>query len=81
MNSVALYRRGDIPSKKDAASGKPAKKRGVGTVAMAVTPTKFHVTVIPRGPFLVIPESSSSVASTSPLGGLSLLQFLAISFV
>ncbi len=70
MNSVALYRRGDIPSKKDAASGKPAKKRGVGTVAMAVTPTKFHVTVIPRGPFLVIPESSSERREYVPVGWL-----------
>jgi hypothetical protein len=37
---------------------------------MASTPTKFHVTVIPEGPFLVIPESSSERREYVPIGWL-----------
>jgi hypothetical protein len=70
MNLVSLFRKGDIPSKRDDESGRPAKTRGAGTIAMAATPTKFHVTVIPERPFLVIPESSSERREYVPVGWL-----------
>jgi hypothetical protein len=70
INLVTLYRKGDIPSKRDSENGKPAKRRGTGTIAMAATPTKFHVTVIPKRPFLVIPESSSERREYVPIGWL-----------
>ena len=59
MNEVSRFRQGGQPSKKDVARGKTEiKKRGAGTIAMAATPTAYHVTVIPKAPFLVIPEAS-----------------------
>jgi hypothetical protein len=41
-----------------------------GTRALAATPTRFHVTVIPNGPFLVIPEVSSERREYVPIGWL-----------
>src|ERR1700735_3440716 len=35
------------------------KRRGPGTRTLGDAPTRFHVTVVPDKPFLVIPESSS----------------------
>lgn len=70
INLVSRYRRGEIPSSRDEANGKPPKARGIGTIAMAATPTKFHVTVIPDKPFLVIPESSSERREYVPIGWL-----------
>ena len=41
-----------------------------GTQALAATPTRFHVTVIPNGPFLVIPKVSSERRQYVPIGWL-----------
>lgn len=41
------------------------------TQQLAQTPTRYHVTVIPKSPFLVIPEVSSERRSYVPIGWLS----------
>jgi hypothetical protein len=41
-----------------------------GTQKLAETPTRFHVTVVPNRPFLVIPESSSERRAYVPIGWL-----------
>jgi hypothetical protein len=41
-----------------------------GTKKLAETPTRFHVTVVPNRPFLVIPESSSERRAYVPMGWL-----------
>ncbi len=41
-----------------------------GTVALARNPTRYHVTVIPSHPFLVIPESSSERREYLPIAWL-----------
>ncbi len=67
VNSVRAYRRGEIP-----AWGKTERKRapGVSSIALAETPTAFHVTVIPEAPFLCIPEVSSENREYVPIGWL-----------
>jgi len=46
------------------------KSTSPGTRALAATPTRFHVTVIPNSPFLVIPEVSSERREYVPIGWL-----------
>ncbi|HEX7423097.1 MAG TPA: DNA methyltransferase [Terriglobales bacterium] len=41
-----------------------------GTRKLADSPTRFHVTVVPKRPFLVIPESSSGERDYVPIGWL-----------
>ena len=41
-----------------------------GTQQLADTPTRFHVTVVPNRPFLVIPEVSSEKREYVPIGWL-----------
>lgn len=67
VNSVRAYRRGEIP-----AFGKIERKReaGLSSIALAETPTDFHVTVIPKEPFLCIPEVSSENRAYIPIGWL-----------
>jgi hypothetical protein len=47
------------------------KSTSPGTQALADQPTRFHVTVVPDGPFLVIPESSSEKRDYVPIGWLN----------
>jgi hypothetical protein len=72
MNCVSRFRRGELPAKKRVEKDEDAKpkSRGKGTVAMANTPTAFHVTVIPDTPFLAIPEVSSERREYVPIGWL-----------
>ena len=44
--------------------------KSAGTRALAETPTRFHVTVVPNRPFLVIPEVSSERRRYVPIGWL-----------
>lgn len=44
------------------------KSISAGTRALAATPTRYHVTVVPETPFLVIPESSSERREYVPIG-------------
>jgi hypothetical protein len=46
------------------------RSTSVPTQELANTPTRFHVTVIPDRPFLVIPESSSERRDYVPIGWL-----------
>jgi hypothetical protein len=46
------------------------KSTSEGTRKLAETPTRFHVTVVPNRPFLVIPESSSEKRAYVPIGWL-----------
>jgi hypothetical protein len=46
------------------------KSKSEGTRKLADTPTRFHVTVVPKRPFLVIPESSSGERDYVPIGWL-----------
>jgi hypothetical protein len=65
---VRRYRRGEI-----AAKGKPTgtlRKTGTSAHQLADTPTRFHVTVIPKEPFLCIPEVSSERREYIPIGWL-----------
>lgn len=66
VGQVREYRLGIIPAK-----GKDPdkiKKPGMSSLALAETPTAFHVTVIPDSPFLVMPESSSEKREYAPIG-------------
>jgi hypothetical protein len=44
------------------------KSKSAPTRKIAATPTLYHVNVIPKGPFLVIPESSSEQREYVPIG-------------
>jgi hypothetical protein len=46
------------------------KSKSPGTQKLAETPTRFHVTVVPNRPFLVIPEVSSERRDYVPIGWL-----------
>ncbi len=46
------------------------KSKSPGTQKLAETPTRFHVTVVPDRPFLVIPEVSSERRDYVPIGWL-----------
>jgi hypothetical protein len=46
------------------------KSKSPGTRKLAETPTRFHVTVVPDRPFLVIPEVSSEKRDYVPIGWL-----------
>ena len=66
VGQVRDYRLGNIPAKgKDPDT---IKKPGMSSLALAETPTAFHVTVIPDSPFLVMPESSSEKREYAPIG-------------
>ncbi|MGO9166335.1 MAG: class I SAM-dependent DNA methyltransferase [Candidatus Sulfotelmatobacter sp.] len=69
LRAVREYRRGERPARK-----KPdgeVKPTGISAKALADTPTEFHVTVIPSGPFLTIPENSSETRDYVPIGWLN----------
>lgn len=68
LRQVTAYRRGEI-----AALGKAEesmKTPGQSSLALADTPSAFHVTVIPTLPFLAIPEVSSERRNYIPIGWL-----------
>lgn len=68
VRAVRRYRLGEIPPR-----GKTEDKKktpGVSSRALADTPTRFHVTVIPETPFLVVPEVSSERRMYAPIGWL-----------
>lgn len=66
VGQVREYRLGNIPAKgKDPDT---IKKPGKSSLALAETPTAFHVTVTPTAPFLVMPEVSSERREYAPIG-------------
>ena len=69
VGQVREYRLGNIPAKgKDPAK---IKKPGISSLALADTPTAFHVTVLPNAPFLVLPRVTSERREYAAIGLLS----------
>ena len=68
LRAVKEYRRGERPARKK--EGTEPKAPGISARALADTPSKFHVTVIPTGPFLALPENSSETREYLPIGWL-----------
>jgi hypothetical protein len=66
LRRVGEYRRGAIPAK----GKEEVKAPGLSSLALADTPAAYHVTVIPNGAFLVIPEVSSERRDYVPIGWL-----------
>jgi hypothetical protein len=72
IESVKQYRLGKIPARRKAESGETSvKRRGEGTVELAQYPTRFHVTVIPKVPYLVFPRHTSERREYAPFGWLT----------
>ena len=66
--NVREYRLGNIPAKgKDKST---IKQPGMSSLSLAETPTAFHVTVLPKSSFLVLPEVSSERREYAPIGWL-----------
>jgi hypothetical protein len=66
VHQVRRYRLGELPPRlKPDADNKEASD---GSRALARTPTKFHVTVIPKEPFLCLPETGSERREYAPIG-------------
>jgi hypothetical protein len=64
--NVRAYRLGEIPAKgKDEES---KSEPGMSSLQLAQTPTRFHVTVVPKSTFLVLPEVSSERREYAPIG-------------
>lgn len=68
VGRVRDYRLGNIPAKgKEPDSIRPP---GISSLALAETPTAFHVTVLPQTPFLVLPKVSSERREYTPISWL-----------
>lgn len=66
VGQVREYRLGNIPKKgKDPDT---IKKPGISSLALAETPTAFHVTVLPKAPFLVLPRVTSERREYAAIG-------------
>ncbi len=65
IGDVARFRRGEISAKQ---SDKSGIKRNPLTVALAKTPTLFHVNILPERPYLVLPQTSSERREYIPIG-------------
>jgi hypothetical protein len=68
VKNVAKFRRGEIGPFNSA--NRPEQKRSAITVALAQTPTRYHVNVLPTAPFLVVPQTSSESREYVPIGWL-----------
>lgn len=68
LESVRKYRLGEIAAKGKTNESK--KIPGISATSLASKPSHFHVTVIPDGPYLAIPEVSSERRDYIPLGWL-----------
>lgn len=69
LAKVRDFRKGLIPRKK-AKADEAAPVSGISSLALASTPAAFHVTVLPKKPFLVIPQVSSERRDYAPIGWL-----------
>ncbi len=68
VENVRNYRMGRLTPKLRPDAG--LKKPSAGSLALARTPTRFHVTVVPEEPFLCIPKVSSERREYIPIGWL-----------
>lgn len=66
IDKVRRFRLGEIPAK----SGREAKA-GQSSLALAATPTRFHVSNLPTGEYLLIPRHSSEDRALIPMGFMS----------
>ena len=64
IDKVREFRLGNIPAK----SKKTIQRPTAGLLELAKTPRKFHVTVVPNKPFLVVPKVSSERRRYIPIG-------------
>ena len=66
VGQVREYRLGNIPKKgKDPDT---IKKPGISSLALAETPTAFHVTILPKASFLVLPRVTSERREYAAIG-------------
>jgi hypothetical protein len=71
LRAVKEYRKGErLPKKKENKAQAEVRPPGISARALADSPSEFHVTVIPKSPFLAIPENSSETREYLPLGWL-----------
>jgi hypothetical protein len=68
IDQVRRYRLGELPARNDP-DGENNEPSNL-SLALANTPTEFHVTVLPESPFLAIPEVSSSRREYLPIAWL-----------
>ena len=68
VHQVGRYRLGELPPRLKPDGDN--KKASDGSRALAKTPTKFHVTVLPDLPFLCLPETGSDRREYAPIGWL-----------
>jgi hypothetical protein len=68
VEQVRRYRLGEIPPRNDP-DGENNRASAL-SLSLAATPTEFHVTVLPEGPFLAIPEVSSERREYLPIAWL-----------
>ena len=66
VSDVVDFRNGKIAGK----NGRKTKPGSTDGIKLAKTPTKFHVTVVPKKTFLVVPEVSSENREYVPIGWL-----------
>jgi hypothetical protein len=66
---VRRYRLGEIPPRNDPEGDN--NRASALSLSLAATPTEFHVTVLPNGPFLVVPEVSSERREYLPIAWLN----------
>jgi len=69
VQKVRRYRLGALPPRLKPEADN--KKASAGSRALATTPTKFHVTVVPSEPFLCVPKVSSERREYVPIGWLA----------
>ncbi len=69
VQQVRRFRLGELPPRLK--SEDEPKEASTGSRALAETPTRFHVTVIPKSAFLCIPENSSIRRDYVPMGWLN----------
>ena len=65
---VRRFRLGEIPAKRLIGDAHEVEERGISSKLLAETPSRFHVTVVPDVPFLVVPETGSNKREYLPLG-------------
>lgn len=67
LRKVRAFRLGEIPSKRSDPA-KEAKPGGATSLSLAKTPAVFHVTRIPKQPFLLFPRHTSERRDYAPIG-------------
>ena len=67
LRDVRSFRRGELKAKKQD-EGDEIKKRGATALSLAETPSAFHITLIPKRPFLLIPRVTSERRSWAAIG-------------